>query len=155
MDTVTLRFERELEWSPVIVWDALVDPVLVGGWLGDARIDGRVGGRYDLSGEGFPAVTGLRGEITGFESPTELALSTDDRGALRFALRAVPGGPRGTSTALSLAVSLEIESAFAARIGQLWETRLDQLHELLRGHPARRAHLSRVPTSVDPDTRRA
>ncbi len=155
MDTVILRFERHLEWSPAIVWDALVDPVLVGGWLGDARIDGSVGGRYDLSGEGFPAVTGLRGEITAFEAPTGLAVSTDDRGSLRFALSEVPGGPRGTSTALSLAVGLEIEPVFAAAVGRLWETRLDRLPELLRGHPVRPAHLSRLPTSVDPDTRRA
>lgn len=161
MHTVTLRFERDLEWSPTIVWDALVDPVLVGGWLGDAQIDGRVGGRYDLSGEdaqgvtGIPAVTGFRGVITGFDAPTELAVSTDDRGDLRFSLREVAGGPRGTSTALSLAVTLEIEPPFAVGIGERWETRLDQLHELLRGHPARLAHLSRLPTSVDPGTRRA
>lgn len=152
MHTVTLLLKRDLEWSPVIVWDALVDEVLVGGWLGHSRIDARPGGRYDLSGEG---ARGVRGVITGFEAPAELTVSTDDRGELRFSLRALPGGPRGTSTALSLAVTAEVEPAFAGRIGEQWETRLDRLHELLRGHPARLAHLSSVPTSVDPDTRRA
>jgi uncharacterized protein YndB with AHSA1/START domain len=154
VDTITLRFERSLEWSPVIVWDALADPVLVGGWFGDARIDGRVGGRYDLR-EADPASTVIRGVITVFEAPHELAVSTEDRGALRFSLREVPGGPRGTSTALNLAVTLVIEPAFAAGVGERWETRLDQLHELLRGHPTPIAHLSTRPTSVDPGTTRA
>jgi uncharacterized protein YndB with AHSA1/START domain len=40
--------ERKIELPPPIVWDALVDPDLVAGWLAGAGIDLRVGGRYDL-----------------------------------------------------------------------------------------------------------
>ena len=46
---VDLEFARELEFSPVIVFDALVDADLVAGWLAEAEIEAAPGGRYDLT----------------------------------------------------------------------------------------------------------
>ena len=43
-----MHFERDFEFSPAIVWDALIDPDLVAGWLAEARIDPVLGGQYSL-----------------------------------------------------------------------------------------------------------
>ena len=49
-----LSFGRRLDLPRGIVWDALVDPVLVSGWLGEADIEALPGGRFDVR-PGAPA----------------------------------------------------------------------------------------------------
>ena len=98
MPLLTIRLDRVVPFSPVIVWDALVDADLVAGWLGDARIEPVVGGRYDLAWLGTPEITATSGKITRLEQPTSLVVVTDAHGTLDFSLTEVPGGPRGTST---------------------------------------------------------
>lgn len=92
-----MRIERVIDLPRIIVGDALVDPVLVEGWLDPV----------------------LR--LTDF---TDVRLSTEE----------VLGGTRGTSTRVIVEVALP-DPRFASAIEQTWQTRLDQLENLLRGHP--------------------
>lgn len=145
---VDLEFAREFEFSPDIVFDALVDADLVIGWLGEARIDARQGGRYDLfwlTSESFPPTTG---RIVALESPRLLTVITDNRGRIEFRLEESPGGPRGTGTRLTVLVSVAIEAAFLPRVSADWWSSLDQLAELLRGHPVDWANWERDRAGV-------
>lgn len=131
----TIRFERDYAFPPAIVWDALIDADLVSGWLAEAAIEPVVGGRYDLRfthRDGRPA---NRGWIAVLEAHERLRIDAADGGGLEFELHELPGGSRGTSTRLHLAVRVAIESAFAAGLRADWLTNLDQLHDLLFGHP--------------------
>lgn len=127
--------ERRIELPPPIVWDALVDPQLVAGWLAVASIELHVGGRYDLAWQRDGVRRVGPGVITELRDGTALTVDAAQHGVLSFRLRAVPGGSRGTSTRLRLSVKLGTDPVFAARVRADWETRLDQLGDLLRGHP--------------------
>ena len=138
-----LAFSRELEFPPVIVWDALVDADLVSGWLGDALIVPEVGGEYNvrlLHRMGTPEVPG---RIVVLHPLERIDIDTASSGRLQFELEEVAGGSRGTSTLLRLTVDLEIEPAFSARVAADWLTNLDQLEDLLRGHPVDWPHWER------------
>lgn len=131
----TIRFEREYAFPRAIVWDALVDADLVSGWLAEAAIQPEIGGRYDLlfaHRDGRPA---SHGRIAVLDPYERLRIDAADGGGLEFELHELPGGSRGTSTRLRLAVRAGIEPAFGARLKADWLTNLDQLHDLLFGHP--------------------
>lgn len=109
--------ERRIDLPRSIVWDALLDPVLVEGWL-------------------HPTARLLDGEVTELlepapELPAVLATVLEPFGALRFELDEVAGGTRGSSTLLRLQTT-----------GSGWSDRLDDLENLLRGHPVRWADRS-------------
>ncbi len=126
---------RDVEFSPAVVWDAFVDADLVGGWLGEARIDARMGGFYRLDWLGstsFPAVDAV---IVAFHERETLELSTDRHGHISVRLEPFPGGPRGLSTRVTVTVRVAVERAFAPRIESTWSAALEQLDQLLRGHP--------------------
>jgi uncharacterized protein YndB with AHSA1/START domain len=127
--------ERKIELPPSIVWDALVDPELVIGWLAGAAIDPRVGGRYDLTWQRDGARRVGPGVITELREGRLLTVDAAQHGVLSFRLEDAAGGSRGTSTRLRLSVKLGADPLFAARARADWETRLDQLEDLLRGHP--------------------
>jgi uncharacterized protein YndB with AHSA1/START domain len=129
-----LFFEREIDLPRAIVWDALLDPVLVYGWLAEAEIDPVVGGCYDLDWlhSSDPRTIGTIDEL---EAPRALVVDTDNRGRIDFRLDESSGGSRGSVTILRLIVTLELDAAFAARVRANWMIGLDQLEELLRGHP--------------------
>jgi uncharacterized protein YndB with AHSA1/START domain len=127
--------ERKIELPPPIVWDALVDPDLVAGWLAGAGIDLRVGGRYDLTWQRDGVRRVGPGVITELREGRLLTVDAAQHGVLSFRLDEVPGGSRGTSTQLRLSVKLGADPLFVARVRADWETRLDQLGDLLRGHP--------------------
>ncbi|GAB3030522.1 hypothetical protein GCM10027052_03400 [Parafrigoribacterium mesophilum] len=117
------------------MWDALVDPDLVVGWLAGASIDLRVGGHYDLAWHRDGVRRVGPGVITELREGTLLTVDAAQHGVLSFRLQEMPGGSRGTSTLLRLSVKLGVDPMFAARVRADWETRLDQLEDLLRGHP--------------------
>lgn len=103
--------ERQIDMPRSIVWDALVDPVLVEGWLDPVArlVDGDVSERRDPE-PGDVAV---------------LATVLEPFGELRFELREREGGTRGTSTLLRVSAP-----SLAG-----WNDRVDDLENLLRGHP--------------------
>jgi len=138
-----LAFERELAFAPVIVWDALVDPELVHGWLAHAVIEPVAGGEYNLRWLNRLGNPESLGRITVLQPRERLHIDTASVGLLRFELTEVAGGSRGTSTRLVLRVDVEVEDAFAARVKADWLTSLDQLDDLLRGHPVDWAHWDR------------
>lgn len=92
-----LRIERVIDLPRAIVADALVDPVLVEGWLDPVRR---------------------------LEDFSEAQVSIDE----------VPGGTRGSSTRVAVEVRLP-DPRFETALLATWQTRLDQLENLLRGHP--------------------
>jgi len=92
-----MRIERVIDLPRAIVGDALVDPVLVEGWL-------------------HPVL-----QLNDF---TDVRISADE----------VPGGTRGTSTRVTVEVAVP-DPRFREALLQTWLTRLDQLENLLRGHP--------------------
>ena len=104
--------ERRIDLPRSIVWDALLDPVLVEGWLHPTArlLAGDVGERIDPA----PDHTAV------------LATALEPFGELRFELDEQDGGTRGTSTLLRLSAA-----------GAGWADRLDDLENLLRGHPVR------------------
>lgn len=135
MEHVTLRFERDYELPRVIVWDALVDPDLVSGWLAEARITAEVGGEYNLRWSHRIGQPDSPGRITVLMAPDLLDIDTANVGRIRFELQELEGGSRGASTRLRVTVELEIEPVFTPRVRADWLTNLDQLEDLLRGHP--------------------
>jgi uncharacterized protein YndB with AHSA1/START domain len=128
--------ERDYDIPREIVWDALVDEDLVSGWIAEARIEPRVGGRYDLTWmHPTPPPPPSTGEILDFAELERLEVVTNDLGTLTFELEALPGGTRGSSTLLRLTVDTGTEPAFAPAMKAYFLTDLDQLDQLLRGHP--------------------
>ena len=54
-DTVTVRFDRDVDATPGQVWEALTEPALLKAWLANAEFEGAVGGKVHLvwpGGEG-------------------------------------------------------------------------------------------------------
>ena len=143
MDGIQLDFERDFEFSPPIVWDALIDPALVGGWLAEARIEPVTGGHYALRWMTRPGAPVVPGRIAELRAPELLQLERDGVGTLRFELTELAGGSRGTSTRLRVSVRASVEPAFTARVTADWMTALDQLDDLLHGHPVDWQHWER------------
>lgn len=118
---MVVRIERTIDLPRVIVWEALVDPVLARGWLhpDETLIESTTGVVFDEpESPAQPAVLHVRSQLFG---------------DVRFVLLTAPGGRRGESTALTLVASDEWGRLADRR--RLWELRLDQLEELLAGHP--------------------
>lgn len=116
-----IRLDRDIDLPRGIVWEALVDPVLVGGWLHPS--DRLVTGTTPL----------VFREPDDPAEPAVLAVLSPAFGSVRFTLVRREGGTRGESTRVSLTVS----DAWGRRAEHesLWALRLEQLAELLRGHP--------------------
>jgi uncharacterized protein YndB with AHSA1/START domain len=130
-----LEFSRDYDLPPAIVWDALVDEVLVEGWLAAARIDPRVGGLYWLNWQGGASLAATNGTVTELEAPRHLAIETDNIGILDFRLTETPDGTRGSGTLLRLRIQVDTEPRLLASTRAYWLSNFDQLEDLLRGHP--------------------
>jgi uncharacterized protein YndB with AHSA1/START domain len=139
----SLAFRRLLDLPRGIVWDALVDPVLVSGWLGEADIEAVPGGRFEVR-SGAPEARrppGLGcGRIVALTAPAELEIESapgagGGRTRLRFVLDDLPGGPRDRSTGLSVTVSPPAPFARPDEVAAAWLSHLDLLPGLLHGHP--------------------
>jgi len=135
MGDLELVFTRDYEFAPVIVWDALLDSDLVSGWLAEAVISPVVGGEYNLRWSSRVGQPESLGRITAMQRLDRLHVDTTTMGLIRFELDETPGGSRGTSTRLVVRVELDLEPVFAPRVTADWMTALDQLDELLHGHP--------------------
>lgn len=137
MDDTRLSFSRDFDLPPIIVWDALIDADLVSGWLAEATITPEVGGEYNLRWMHRPTLpqTPSLGRITLLQPLERLDVDTTSAGRLRFELEQVPGGTRVYGTRLRLTVDVDLEPALEARAKADWLTSLDQLEDLLRGHP--------------------
>ncbi len=130
-----LVFERSLEFPPSVVFDALIEPDLLVGWLAEADVEPQLGGCYDLVWLTSSSYPPTRGTITTLEEPELLEIETDNRGDLSFRLASRPGGPFGTTTALVTTVRATVDAAFVPRVKADWLSSLDQLDALLRGQP--------------------
>jgi uncharacterized protein YndB with AHSA1/START domain len=131
----TLEFSQRYDLPPEVVWDALVDADLVSGWLAEAEVDARIGGRYDLHWISPIATGTTNGEIADLLEPELLVVELERIGTVTFSLAAVDGGPRGRSTSLVITVEGAVESRLADGMSAAWLTSLEQLADLLRGHP--------------------
>jgi uncharacterized protein YndB with AHSA1/START domain len=144
MEQPTVDLMREFDLPRVIVWDALVDPDLVSGWLAPAEIEPVAGGIYNLVWGHRPTYADTFGRITLLQHPERLHLDTTNLGRIEFTLESVEGGFRDTSTRLRVAIELDAaelraegmdDAATTARVTADWNTNLDQLEELLHGRP--------------------
>jgi uncharacterized protein YndB with AHSA1/START domain len=135
MTGTRLRFEAEYDLPREIVWDALVDSDLVSGWLAEADIEPRIDGRYDLEWRHFDVVRATTGQIVELIEPEMLVVDTDNFGVATLRLEELPRGSRGRSTRLSVDVEAIVDQHFSAMVAVTWRISLEQLAELLRGHP--------------------
>jgi uncharacterized protein YndB with AHSA1/START domain len=114
-----VRIERVIDLPRPIVGDALVDPVLVEGWL-------------------------------------HPVLRLEDFAEVRVSATEVAGGTRGGSTRVTVEIAAP-DPRFGIAMRETWEARLDQLEDLLRGHPVdwRVGATDETGESIDParDTR--
>ncbi|MBB5634078.1 uncharacterized protein YndB with AHSA1/START domain [Cryobacterium mesophilum] len=141
--TTRLEFTRRLDFHPAIVFDALIDPDLLGGWLAHAVVEPHEGGAFDLAWLTSTSFPPTRGRISLLDEPRALDVVTDNRGRFRFDLDPSPGGERGTVTTLTTAVDVVVDRAFVPRVAADWQSSLDQLDGLLRGHPVDWIHWDR------------
>jgi uncharacterized protein YndB with AHSA1/START domain len=130
-----LDFPFHIDLPRAIVWDALVDQDLVEGWLALAEIEPRLGGRYDLTWRSGKPVPQLPGVITAFEPVSNLRIDTGAGGIIDFTLTEMMGGTRQTSTWLVVHLVVDADPRMLASTIAHWRCNLDQLEELLRGHP--------------------
>ena len=135
MPAADLILQRTIDLPPIIVWDALIDPDLLAGWLGEVRIFSTDSPRFHILWPGADARQSTAGTIVVFEHARRLRIETDNRGIIECTLLSIPGGLRGSSTELTLRVDVEIEPAFATKVRDEWQTSLDRLERLLHGHP--------------------
>jgi uncharacterized protein YndB with AHSA1/START domain len=145
--------QRTIDLPPVIVWDALVDPDLLAGWLGEVRVlssDQSAGqpGRparpmrtFEFRWPGSSPGQSTIGTVSVLEAPRRLRVETDNRGRIEFTLMSIAGGLRGSSTELELRIDSGIEPVFATTVRDEWQTSLDRLEQLLHGHPVDWANL--------------
>jgi uncharacterized protein YndB with AHSA1/START domain len=134
MRSNTLVFTRDFDLPREIVWDAFVDADLVEGWLAVAYVDARDGGEYRLEWQGNP-LGPTTGSIRVFEPLDRLVIETDNAGTLDFGFAPLPGGTRGSATAVTLTLTVATESRLLASTVANWRSNFDQLEALLRGHP--------------------
>ncbi|WP_294178444.1 hypothetical protein [uncultured Schumannella sp.] len=146
------RLERVIDLPRSIVWEALVDPILSEGWLHpDASL--------------LDGVEVLERRDPVAETPELPAILESDGphlGHVRVEVTESRGGTRGGVTEVVLTVPQHIDDRFRAPLIAGWQTRLDQLEGLLRGHPVDwdnwerdhgadyESHLVRAATAASP-----
>jgi len=130
-----LRFQHDYDHAPGVVWDALADSDLVSGWLAEADIEPRVGGRYDLAWHAPIGLGSTNGEIAELIEPELLVVELDRVGTIRFELGEVVQRGEGSATRLSVVIDSAIETLLSDGLSATWLASLDQLTELLRGRP--------------------
>lgn len=135
MTVPSLNLQRSYEFAPSIVWDALVDADLLAGWLGDAVVEPDIGGIFSVRGIAPGPAIGVEGRIVDFDPRAHLEVAGSSGAVLDITLDEVAGGNRGSSTLVSVSVTSPVDAAFSARVRADWLVSLDQLGDLLHGHP--------------------
>jgi uncharacterized protein YndB with AHSA1/START domain len=141
-----LRFEADYSVAPEVVWDALADPVLIEGWLGEVVIDAAPEGEYSLTWrDGAPQPAVWDGTIVVIAPPKgratavlELAFSGADSSGqvgIRFELSRVPAGGGHSGTHVLLEYVAFLDAAEVDPVEKFWWRRLRYLADLLRGRP--------------------
>jgi uncharacterized protein YndB with AHSA1/START domain len=126
---------REYDLPPALVWEALVDPVLVEGWLGAGFADPEVGGTYVLDWlDPHHHGAAVAGEIVLIEPRSQLLVRAMEY-SIALLLDELPYGTRGTSTRLTLSARLPDDNTSQRERVAHWRTHLEALEDLLRGHP--------------------
>jgi uncharacterized protein YndB with AHSA1/START domain len=127
-DTVDLSYERHFPRSVETVWAALTDPARLGDWLGQARVEPHVGGRYELFVERARPMTG---RILAWEPPRLLEFSWDTGDAPPSVVRCELA-PDGAGTRL-LFTHKGIGFAWIGLVLPGWHVHLERLASLVRG----------------------
>jgi uncharacterized protein YndB with AHSA1/START domain len=129
--TSVIRFERRIGHPVERVWAALTEPAETIGWWGDADVDLREGGRFDVrwlntdeDGNGAH----MHGTITRLDPGRLLEVRGDIHGVLRFELE-----PDGDATRLRFTSTLELPDEFCTKVLAGWHTHLDALAKVLGG----------------------
>jgi uncharacterized protein YndB with AHSA1/START domain len=126
-----VSFERRLAHPVERVWDALTKPSELIGWWGEAEVDLREGGRFDVrwlntDDEGNRAE--MHATIAELEPGRLLVLDGDMHGRLRWELT-----PEGDGTLLSFHSTLELDPDFLTKVPAGWHFHLDALATHLDG----------------------
>lgn len=134
-----IRLARAVDLPRDIVWEALVDPGLVGGWLhpSDRLVSGT--SPVEFREPDDPA------------APAVLEVISPTFGSVRIVLTRREGGTRGESTE----VRLTVRDVWGRRGDReaLWRLRLEQLEALLRGHPVDWGNWARLHRAADVEAR--
>jgi len=126
-----VAFEHEYPFAPAIVWDALVDADLVSGWLADAEIDARIGGRYDLVWHAPLGLGRTPGEIADLTQGERLVVELERLGVATFTVEQVAE----SHTRVRLHVDSPVERLLSGGLRATFVMALEHLDELLRGRP--------------------
>ncbi|TPW76033.1 hypothetical protein [Schumannella soli] len=117
---------RTIDLPPGIVWEALIDPVLVEGWLHPVH-----------------TLVGADSIVVAEDAEVLLEVEHAEFGRVRILLDAVDGGTRGTATVVTVELPEIGDVRFRPPIAAGWSVRLHQLADLLRGHPVDWDHWER------------
>ncbi|CAN5204971.1 hypothetical protein BH09ACT3_BH09ACT3_10300 [soil metagenome] len=148
MPGTELRFEHEIDLPASVVWDALVDPVLLEGWLGAVEPSPLSAAELSIEWLDGSEPTTTLARVERIEHFRTLRLGTDNRGTIEFLLTEVPGGLRGRGTVLELSIQLSAEARFASTARLDWEWALERLDDLLSGRPADWAAITRLRSGI-------
>jgi uncharacterized protein YndB with AHSA1/START domain len=126
-----IRFERRIGHPVERVWSAITEPGEMIGWWGDAQVELREGGRFEVrwlntDEEGNSAH--MHATIARLEPQRLLELDGDIHGVLRFELE-----PDGDATLLRFSSTLELPDEFRTKVLAGWHTHLDALATVLDG----------------------
>jgi uncharacterized protein YndB with AHSA1/START domain len=132
--THVLRYERHLRHPVDRVWRAITEPSEVVGWLADADIDLREGGRVQFrwlnTGDGGEQAVAT-GTVARLDAPWLVEYDTDIHGRLRFELE-----PEGdAATRLRLTVEHPDLDEHLDSVLPGWHVHLEHLDAALDGEP--------------------
>jgi uncharacterized protein YndB with AHSA1/START domain len=122
-----VRFERQYNATPEEVWAALTEPDQLAGWLAQASLEPRAGGRVHLR---WTTGDEMDGSITVFEPPRLLEYTWREPAdtqpsVVRFELTTAESGTR------LVLEHRKLPASGAAGFGAGWHSHLDALRALL------------------------
>jgi uncharacterized protein YndB with AHSA1/START domain len=126
-----VSFERRLAHPVDRVWEALTRPDRLIGWWGDADIELREGGRFNvrwLNTDDDGDTAEMHATIAKLEPQRLLLLDGDIHGLLRWELT-----PQGEATLLSFRSTLALPDEYATKVPAGWHFHLDALADALDG----------------------
>lgn len=128
-----ISFERRLDQAPERVWEALTDPQQLIAWWGEADVELRPGGRFDvrwLNTDEAGNRAEMHARIVQLEPGRRLVLDGDIHGRLEWELE-----PDEHGTLLSFRSTTELDPDFVTLVPAGWHFHLDALAAALDGRP--------------------